>query len=66
MLMEELVESVTVLPSHFEISVYDAPALNVLPVKAGMLQAGFVGVGDPTRQRCYLALAARPNRVGSC
>lgn len=47
-LIEELVESVTVFPSHFEISVYGAPTLKVLPGEVGMKQSGFVGVGDGT------------------
>ncbi|MHB2029622.1 MAG: hypothetical protein ACYCPT_12515 [Acidimicrobiales bacterium] len=45
-LIEELVESVTVFPSHFEISVYGAPTLKVLPGEVGMKQLSFVGVGD--------------------
>jgi len=58
-LSEELVESVTIFPSHFEISVYGAPTLKVLPGEVGMKQSDSVGVGDPTRQECNLSLATK-------
>ena len=48
MFIEELVESVTVCPNHFEVSVYGTPTFKFLSREVGMRESAFVGVGDPT------------------
>lgn len=47
-LVEELVQWVTVFPDHLEVSVTGAPALNVLYREVGLKESEIVGVGDPT------------------
>jgi len=57
-LVEELVEWVTVFPDHLEVTVTGTPALNVLYGEVGLKESDFVGVGGPIRQFCHHALAA--------
>ena len=57
-LVEELVEWVTIFPDHLEVTVTGTPALNVLYSEVGLMGSDFVGVGGPTRQFCYQSLAA--------
>jgi len=45
-LVEELVQWVTVFPDHLEVSVAGAPALNVLYREVGLKESGIVGVGE--------------------
>ena len=47
-LIEELIEWVTVFPDHLEVKVSGAPALNVLLSEVGLKVPEIVGVGDPT------------------
>lgn len=47
-LVEELVQWVTVFPDHLEVSVIGAPALNVLYREVGLKGSEIVGVGDGT------------------
>jgi site-specific DNA recombinase len=47
-LVEELVEWVTVFPDHLEVTVAGAPALNVRLEEVGLKGSEIVGVGDPT------------------
>lgn len=47
-LVEELVEWVTIFPDHLEVTVAGAPALNVLYSEVGLMGSEIVGVGDPT------------------
>ena len=47
-LIEELVESITVFPDHLEVKVFGAPTLNVLYGEVGLKVPEIVGVGDPT------------------
>lgn len=47
-LIEELLEWVTIFPDHLEVTVVGAPALNVLYSEVGLMGSDFVGVGDPT------------------
>ena len=47
-LVEELVESITVLPDHLEVKVSGAPTLNVLYGEVGLKVPQIVGVGDGT------------------
>lgn len=61
-LVEELVEWVTVFPDHLEVTVAGAPALNVCLDEVGLKGSEIVSVGDPTQQVCYLALA--PSEIG--
>jgi hypothetical protein len=44
-LIEELVESVTVLPDHLEVTVSGAPRLHVLYQEVGLKESGLDGVG---------------------
>jgi hypothetical protein len=44
-LIEELVENLTVLPGHLEVTVSGAPWLHVLYREVGLRQPGFRGVG---------------------
>lgn len=46
-LIEELVEWVTVFPDHLEVTVTGTPALNVLYGEVGLKESDFVGVGGP-------------------
>ena len=57
-LIEELVESVTVFPDHLEVKVNGAPPLNVLYDEVGMKVSENVGVGDAIGRIAYRALAA--------
>ena len=45
-LVEELVESITVHPDHLEVKVFGVPALNVLYGEVGLKVSEIVGVGD--------------------
>lgn len=47
-LVEELVESITVYPDHLEVKVTGAPVLNVLYGEVGLKVPEIVGVGDGT------------------
>jgi hypothetical protein len=47
-LVEELVESITVLPDLLEVKVTGAPPLNVLYGEVGLKVPEIVGVGGPT------------------
>ena len=47
-LIEELVENVTVLPDHLEVTVSGAPRLHVLCQEVGLKQSEFSGVGGGT------------------
>ena len=47
-LVEELVEWVTVFPDHLEVTVAGAPALNVRLEEVGLKGSEIVGVGGPT------------------
>jgi site-specific DNA recombinase len=47
-LIEELVESVTVLPDHLEVTVSGAPRLHVLYQEVGLKESYFSGVGGGT------------------
>lgn len=47
-LVEELVEWVTVFPDHLEVTVTGSPALNVLYSEVGLKESDFVGVGGGT------------------
>ena len=47
-LLDELVESVVVLPSHLEVAVHGAPKLNVLPEEVGLKAVEIGGVGGGT------------------
>ena len=47
-LMEELVEWVTVLPDHLEVTVAGAPPLNVRYSEVGLKESQTVGVGGET------------------
>jgi len=58
-LIEELIEWVSVFPDHLEVTVNGAPPLHVLYQEVGLKQSDFVGVGGPTRLFPYQgALAA--------
>lgn len=46
-LIEELVEWVSVFPDHLEVTVSGAPPLHVLYGEVGLKESGFVGVGGP-------------------
>jgi hypothetical protein len=50
-LVDELVEWVTVFPDHLEVNVTGAPTLNVLLSEVGLKESEIVGVGGPTRTR---------------
>ncbi len=54
--IEELVENVTVLPDHLEVTVSGAPRLHVLYQEVGLKESYFSRVGGPTGNR-------RPRRV---
>lgn len=58
-LVEELVESITVYPDHLEVKVTGAPVLNVLYGEVGLKVPENVGVGDPKQQICFRVLAIR-------
>ena len=58
-LVEELIEKVTVFPDHLEVKVTGAPPLNVLYGEVGLKLPEIVGVGDPKQQIDYQILAAR-------
>ena len=47
-LVEELIESVTVFPDHLEVKVAGAPPLNVLYGEVRLKVPEIVGVGEPT------------------
>jgi hypothetical protein len=47
-LVNELIESVTVFPDHLEVKVCGAPALNVLLSEVGLKVPEIVGVEGPT------------------
>ncbi len=47
-LIEEMVESVTVLPDHLEVNVSGAPRLHVLYQEVGLKESGFGRVGGGT------------------
>ena len=47
-LVEELVEWVTVFPDHLEVTVAGALALNVRLEEVGLMGSEIVGVGEPT------------------
>ena len=47
-LVEELLESITVFPDHLEVKVNGAPALNILYGEVGLKVSEIVGVGDGT------------------
>ncbi len=47
-LIEELVEWVSVFPDHLEVTVSGAPPLHVLYSEVGLKESGFVGVGGGT------------------
>jgi biotin synthase-related radical SAM superfamily protein len=47
-LVEELIQWVTVFPDHLEVSVIGAPPLNVLYPEVGLHGSEIVGVGGPT------------------
>jgi hypothetical protein len=47
-LIEELLEWVTVFPDHLEVKVTATPALNVLFSEVGLMGSDFVGVGGGT------------------
>ena len=47
-MVEELVESITVLPDHLEVKVSGAPPLIVLYSEVGLKVSEIVGVRDPT------------------
>jgi site-specific DNA recombinase len=47
-LIEELLEWVTVFPDHLEVKVTATPPLNVLFSEVGLMGSDFVGVGGPT------------------
>lgn len=57
-LIQELIERVTIFPDNLEVTVAGAPALNVLYSEVGLKGSEIVGVGDPRLQICYQALAA--------
>lgn len=48
-LIEELVEWVSVFPDHLEVTVSGAPPLHVLYGEVGLKESGFVGVGGGTQ-----------------
>jgi hypothetical protein len=50
-LVEELIEWVTIFPDHLEVTVAGAPPLNVLFEEVGLKGSEIVGVGGPTRTR---------------
>jgi hypothetical protein len=50
-LVEELVEWVSVFPDHLEVTVSGAPPLHVLYQEVGLKESDFVGVGGPTWTR---------------
>ncbi len=47
-LVEELVEWVTIFPDHLEVTMSGTPALNVLYSEVGLMGSDFVGVGGGT------------------
>jgi len=47
-LIEELLDSVTVLPDHLEVTVHGAPRLNVLLEEVGLVESQISGVGGGT------------------
>ncbi|MGH3732027.1 MAG: hypothetical protein ACRDVC_01390, partial [Acidimicrobiales bacterium] len=47
-LVEELVQWITIFPDHLEVNVTGAPTLNVNYAEVGMKGSENVGVGDPT------------------
>jgi hypothetical protein len=47
-LVEELVQWITIFPDHLEVSVAGAPTLNVNYSEVGMMGSEIVGVGDGT------------------
>lgn len=47
-LIEELVEKVTVCPDHLEVSIHGAPPLNVTFSEVGLSESQIVGVGGGT------------------
>lgn len=52
-LIEELLEWVTVYPDHLEVTVAGAPPLNVLFGEVGLKESENVSVGGPTCAVCY-------------
>jgi site-specific DNA recombinase len=47
-LLDELIESVVVLPDHLEVTIHGAPTLNVLPQEVGLQPVEIGGVGGGT------------------
>ena len=47
-LLDELIESVIVLPDHLEVAIHGAPKLNVLPQEVGLQPVEIGGVGGGT------------------
>jgi hypothetical protein len=52
-LIEELLEWVTIYPDHMEVTVAGAPPLNVLYSEVGLKQSQIGGVGEPIRSIPY-------------
>ena len=48
MLLDELLESVTVYPDHLEVNVAGTPPLNVTYQEVGLKESQIVGVGEGT------------------
>jgi hypothetical protein len=59
-LIEELVENVTVLPDHLEVTVSGAPRLHVRYQEVGLKESGPDRVGGGTRHNAVSALDAYP------
>jgi hypothetical protein len=49
-LVEELVERVSIFPHHLEITISGAPPLHDLYQEAGLKQSALIGVGASTRR----------------
>jgi site-specific DNA recombinase len=65
-LVEELVDGVTVFPDHLEVTVAGAPPLNVLYSEVGLKESETVRVGGGTHPIWYQALAVGIGAVSRC
>jgi hypothetical protein len=59
-LVDELVDSVTVFDDHLEVKVANSPTLNVLLGEVGLKESESVGVGGGTRSFCHQGTLATP------
>jgi hypothetical protein len=63
-LVEELVEAVSIFPDHLEVKVAGAPTLNVLLSEVGLKESASSGVGGTRGPDCQRVVLAASLSVG--